>query len=48
MYIYIYVIEKTEQSFGYYKFILASNSIKETASSDSHHTMERKISIFFQ
>ena len=47
----VHIIEKkfNQLSFGYYKFISAANSLKETASSNNHHTMERRnFSTFFK
>ena len=49
IYMYIHTLKKKRDkpSFGFYKFISAANSIGETASSDSHHTMKRKKFLYF-
>ena len=45
----LHIIEKLNKpSFGYYEFISAADSLRETASSDSYHTMERKKLYFFK
>ena len=47
-YLLIYIIEKLYKlSFGSYKFISADDSIRETASSGSHYSMERKKKLYF-